>query len=173
MVVGNKSGKIYTAGNNKFFIYNSYEDLINNKAAQAFTLPSKAVSIDVSADENYIAAGTYDGSIWIKENNTTATPSIHALQKSRVNSVKFNKLNSGIWQVAAASADHTIKLLDVQQALLQKPTEDIITLMEEGHTKWVYDLWYSNDGKHLYSCGEDKKIIGWKKTMEDLYKAIK
>lgn len=173
LVVGNKSGKIYTAGNNKFFIYNSYEDLINNKAAQAFTLPSKAVSIDVSADENYIAAGTYDGSIWIKENNTTATPSIHALQKSRVNSVKFNKLNSGIWQVAAASADHTIKLLDVQQALLQKPTEDIITLIEEGHTKWVYDLWYSNDGKHLYSCGEDKKIIGWKKTMEDLYKAIK
>lgn len=173
LVVGNKSGKIYTAGNNKFFIYNSYEDLINNKAAQAFTLPSKAVSIDVSADENYIAAGTYDGSIWIKENNTTATPSIHALQKSRVNSVNFNKLNSGIWQVAAASADHTIKLLDVQQALLQKPTEDIITLIEEGHTKWVYDLWYSNDGKHLYSCGEDKKIIGWKKTMEDLYKAIK
>ena len=173
LVVGNKSGKIYTAGNNKFFIYNSYEDLINNKAAQAFTLPSKAVSIDVSADENYIAAGTYDCSIWIKENNTTATPSIHALQKSRVNSVKFNKLNSGIWQVAAASADHTIKLLDVQQALLQKPTEDIITLIEEGHTKWVYDLWYSNDGKHLYSCGEDKKIIGWKKTMEDLYKAIK
>ena len=173
LVVGNKSGKIYTAGNNKFFIYNSYEDLINNKAAQSYTLPSKAVSIDVSADENFIAAGTYDGSIWIKENNTTATPSIHALQKSRVNSVKFNKLNSGIWQVAAASADHTIKLLDVQQALLQKPTEDIITLIEEGHTKWVYDLWYSNDGKHLYSCGEDKKIIGWKKTMEDLYKAIK
>ena len=173
LVVGNKSGKIYTAGNNKFFIYNSYEDLINNKAAQSYTLPSKAVSIDVSADESFIAAGTYDGSIWIKENNTTATPSIHALQKSRVNSVKFNKLNSGIWQVAAASADHTIKLLDVQQALLQKPTEDIITLIEEGHTKWVYDLWYSNDGKHLYSCGEDKKIIGWKKTMEDLYKAIK
>ena len=173
LVVGNKSGKIYTAGNNKFFIYSSYEDLINNKAAQSYTLPSKAVSIDVSADENFIAAGTYDGSIWIKENNTTATPSIHALQKSRVNSVKFNKLNSGIWQVAAASADHTIKLLDVKQALLQKPTEDIITLIEEGHTKWVYDLWYSNDGKHLYSCGEDKKIIGWKKTMEDLYKAIK
>jgi hypothetical protein len=169
-----KTGKIYLAGDNKVWIYDNYDELSKNNPSQTYILPSKAVSLNIDAAENYIAAGTYDGSIWLKENKQNAVAITLAVHKSSVNDVKFNKLNNGILQLATASADQTIKLIDVKQALLGKAsTEDIITLNEGGHNKWVYAIWYSNDGEHLYSCSEDKKIIGWKKTMDALYKAVK
>ncbi len=168
-----KSGRIYLAGENKLWIYSNYDELIKNNPSQTYSLPSKAVSLSVDTNENYIAVGTYDGSIWLKENKSNSTASVLAIHKSSVNDVKFNKLNSGTLQLASAGADQTVKLIDVRQSLTSKSEEDIITLNEGGHTKWVYAIWYSNDGEHLYSCSEDKKIIGWKKTTEALYKALK
>ena len=48
--------------------------------------------------------------------------------------------------------------------------EDDLTLIS--HTKWVYAIYYSSDGKWLFSTGEDNKVIAWKTTMWDLYKAL-
>ena len=166
-----KSGKIYIAKDTKLVVYNNFEELTLNNAAQTFNLPSRAISMAVDASESLVAVGTYDGSIWLKQNGSNAL--VLALHKSSVNDVKFNKLNSGSLQLASAGFDQTIKLIDVKQVLQTKSIEDIVTLNDGGHTKWIYQLWYSNDGEHLYSCGEDKKIIGWKKTMEGLYKALK
>lgn len=166
-----KAGAVYLAAENKIWCYTNFEDLFTENVAKVFTLPSKIVSLALDASGHYIAAGTYDGSIWIR-NSSTETTAILALHKSSVNDVKFNQLNNGALQLASAGADQTIKLIDVKQAL-EKSTENIITLNEGGHNKWVYAIWYSNDGEHLYSCSEDKKIIGWKKTTEGLYKALK
>ena len=167
-----KSGRIYLAGENKVWMYDNYEALTKNIPTFTDTFQSKVVSLNIDATENYMASGTYNGSIWIREIKSGNNIKL-ALHKSSVNDVKFNKLNNGILQLASAGADQTIKLIDVKQALSSKPNDDIITLNEGGHNKWVYGVWYSNDGEHLYSCSEDKKIIGWKKTMESLYKALK
>ncbi len=165
------SGKIYLAADNKVLIYNSYDELIKNNAAQTYTVSSKLVSLAVSTTENLLAAGTYDGSIWIRDqqqNNSTTL----ALHKSSVNNLQLHQLSNGNWQLATAGADQTIKLIDVKEAL-NKITQNVITLSEGGHTKWVYAVLYSNNGEHIYSCSEDKKIIGWKSTMDALYKALK
>jgi len=167
-----KSGKIYLAGESNVWVYENYDALIKNIPLHTYSLTSRAISLNIDASENYIAAGTYGGSIWLKELKGDAIIFL-PLHKSTVSDVKFNKLNNGILQLATASADQTIKLIDVKQALSSKSTEDVITLNEGGHNKWVYGIWYSNDGEHLYSCSEDKKVIGWKKTMEGLYKALK
>ncbi len=165
------SGKIYLAEGNKILVYANYNELIANKAMQTYTTNSRVVSLTVNADESLLAAGTYDGSIWLKnqKNNTTSTLALH---KSSVNDVQLHQLKNGHWQLATAGADQTIKLIDVKEAL-NNVTQNIITLNEGGHTKWIYALWYSNDGEHIFSCSEDKKIIGWKNTMDALYKALK
>jgi WD40 repeat protein/energy-coupling factor transporter ATP-binding protein EcfA2 len=167
-----KSGKLYLAGESKIWIYDTYDDLIKNNASKTYQLPSTVMSLTIDATESYLAAGTYNGVIWVRDihaNNETTLP----LHKSSVNDVRLTKLNNGSVQLASAGADQAIKLIDVKQVLSGRSTEDIITLNEGGHTKWVYAVWYSNDGEHLYSCSEDKKIIGWKKSMDALYKALK
>ncbi|MCU0321087.1 MAG: hypothetical protein MUE72_01650, partial [Chitinophagaceae bacterium] len=165
------SGKIYLAESNKVFVYANYNELISNKAMQTYTTNSRVVSLTVNADESLLAAGTYDGSIWLNnlKNNHSTTLALH---KSSVNDVQLHLLKNGHWQLATAGADQTIKLIDVKE-VLNNVTQNIITLSEGGHTKWIYALWYSNDGEHIYSCSEDKKIIGWKNTMDALYKALK
>ena len=74
------SGKIYLAADNKVLIYNNYDELIKNNAAQTYTVSSKLVSLTVSTTENLLAAGTYDGSIWIRDhqqNNSTTLACIN------------------------------------------------------------------------------------------------
>lgn len=173
LFVSKETGKIYLSENNKIIVFNTYNDLVNNTVFTSYLLPSKIMSLALSSNDKYIAAGTYDGTLWLKEINTANTAITNTIHKSSINSIQFNKLNHENWQLATASADHTIKLIDVKQFLVNKQTEDIITLNEGGHTKWVYNIWYSNDNNHLYSCSEDKKIIGWKSNMESLYKAVK
>lgn len=170
LVIAN-SGKVYIAENNKILVYNNYDDLIKNNAVQAFTANSRVVSLTVNKDETLLAAGTYDGSIWLKNQRTDATSTL-ALHKSSVNDVQLQQVSNGNWQLATAGADQTIKLIDVKEAL-ENITQNVITLSEGGHNKWVYALDYSNDGEHIFSCSEDKKIIGWKNTMDALYKALK
>ncbi len=173
LFVSKETGKIYLSENNKIIVFNTYNDLVNNTVFTSYLLPSKIMSLALSSNDKYIAAGTYDGTLWLKEINTANAAITNTIHKSSINSIQFNKLNHENWQLATASADHTIKLIDVKQFLVNKQTEDIITLNEGGHTKWVYNIWYSNDNNHLYSCSEDKKIIGWKSNMESLYKAVK
>ncbi|MBC7651660.1 MAG: hypothetical protein H7101_07925 [Deinococcales bacterium] len=162
-----KSGKIYTSYNNKIITYNSWAD-VNLKAAETYNLASQIMSLTVDGTESYIAAGTYDGGVWLREikTNNTFTQSLHL---SNVSDVKFSKLSDGKLQLATASADATIRLIDVKSAL-SKGIEDIITL--NGHNMWIYCLLYSADGKFLYSGSEDKRIFGWHTTTAGLYQTL-
>ncbi len=162
-----KSGKIYTSSGSKIITYNSWTD-VKLTAAETYNLASPIMSLTVDATESYIAAGTYDGGVWLRDikTNNTFTQSLHL---SNVSDVKFSKLSDGKLQLATASADATIRLIDVKSALT-KGIEDIITL--NGHNKWIYCLLYSADGKFLYSGSEDKRIFGWHTTTAGLYQTL-
>ncbi len=162
-----KSGKIYTTSGNKIIVYNSWNDVMLN-AAQTFTMPSKVTSIAIDASENYLSAGSYEGGVMIRDLRS-GNQFIQNLHLSTVSDVKFTRLSNGTLQLATASADATIRLIDVASAL-SKGTEDIITL--NGHSKWIYSLIYSSDGNFLYSGSEDKRIFGWHTTAAGLYKTL-
>ena len=162
-----KSGKIYTASGNKIITYNGWND-VKTAAAETYNLSSKIMSLTVDATESYVAAGTYDGGVWLREirTNNIFTQNLHL---STVSDVKFAKPTDGQLQLATASADATIRLIDVKSAL-QKGNDDIISL--NGHSKWIYCLLYNIDGSFLYSGSEDNRIFSWHSTTAGLYQTL-
>ncbi|HMI03899.1 MAG TPA: AAA family ATPase [Pedobacter sp.] len=163
------SGKLYLAAGNKISVYNDDADLTGTSST-TFTLPSKITSIVVSPADDYLAAGTYDGGIWIKELKSNKPASSFTPHASSINDLKFSMVGGGVLQLASASSDQTIKLIDVKALMASRSTEDILTLRT--HNKWVYCLWYTPDGKFLYTGSEDKKIVGWHSTMAGMYRSL-
>ena len=161
------TGKIYVAFANEIDVYNSWNDIVNNKKTVLKKFDSKVTSVAVDNNERCLAAGTYNGFITLlelKNNNAVWSKALHS---SSVNALKFNNVTDNVLQLASAGSDQTIKLINVNAILQKNFNEDVITL--KGHTKWVYDLYYTPDGHWLFSTGEDNKVIAWKTTMKDLY----
>jgi WD40 repeat protein len=167
-----KSGIIYIGIGNEIRVYDNLRNLTNNmSSATVQTFRSQVTSMALDADEQYLAVGTYKGSVWIKYLKSNSNFWSSPIHSTRVNDIKFAKVEHDKIQLAAAGADQTIKLIDVRSELQNQNQEDIITL--KGHSKWVYGLYYTPDGHFLCSCSEDTKVIVWKPTMEDLYKALR
>jgi WD40 repeat protein/energy-coupling factor transporter ATP-binding protein EcfA2 len=163
-----KSGKIYIASSNKIMVYDQWSNVFD-KSIDAYTLSSQITSVAIDPDERVIAAGTYNGSVWIRDTKTKQETS-QALHLSGVNDLCFAKVDGNRLQLASAGADQVIKMILVDALLQNKNTEDILTL--RGHTKWIYGLYYSPDGKYLFSCSEDTKVIGWRSGMGSLYQTL-
>jgi hypothetical protein len=163
-----RSGKLYIASGNTISVYGSSADLSSTPVA-TYTLSSRVTSIALAPGGQYLAAGTYDGGVWLKELQTAKAPVSFTPHSSAVNDLKFNTAGGSL-QLASASSDQTIKLMDVKTLTDIKSTEDILTL--RGHGKWVYCLLYSPDGNYLYTGSEDKKVIGWQSTMAGLYQSL-
>jgi len=163
-----KAGKIYAAFGNKILVYNSWNDVLVN-TAQSYELASKITSLSIDESENYVAAGTYDGGVWIKDLKSNKQPFSQNIHKSMVNDLKFHTIPSGNLQLATAGADQTVQLIDVKAAT-NKVKEDILVL--RGHSKWVYQTVYSADGAFVYSSSEDKRIFGWHTSTNGLYKTL-
>ena len=123
----------------------------------------------ISPSGDYLAAGTYDGGIYLRNLQTSKSAINFTPHASSVNDLKFKSVNGNL-QLASASSDQTIKIMDVNSIMISNNTEDIITL--RGHNKWVYSLMYSPDGKFLYTASEDKRIIGWHTSMSSIYKSL-
>jgi len=165
-----KSGRLYIATGNQVKIYKQWDDLAHNNSMAAQNFDSKVTSIAVDVGEQYMAAGTYNGFIWINDLRTNTSLWNKALHLSSVNDLKFAIVNNNKLQLASAGADQTIKLIDVKAILQRNYNEDIITL--KGHDTWIYTVYYTPDGLWLFSAGEDNRIIAWKPTMNDLYKTL-
>ena len=163
-----RSGKLYLVSGSKVSVYTSPAD-IPQKPESVVTLNSRVTSVTISPGDDYLAAGTYDGGIFIKDLKTNRAPTSFTPHASSVNDLKFKSVDGNL-QLASASSDQTIKLIDVNAVLNSKNTEDILTL--RGHNKWVYCLIYTADGKYLYSGSEDKRIIGWHSSMSGIYKFL-
>jgi hypothetical protein len=165
-----KSGALYIASGNKVKIYKQWDDLARNAPTATLNFDSKVASVAVDANEQYIAAGTYNGFVWINDLRTNNNIWNKALHLSSVNDIKFAIVDNDKMQLASAGADQTIKLIDVKSILQKNYNEDVITL--KGHTRWIYALYYTPDGLWLFSTGEDNKVIAWKPTMNDLYQTL-
>jgi WD40 repeat protein len=161
------TGKIYVAFANEINVYNNWNDVVNDKKTVLKKFDSKVTSVAVDKNERCLAGGTYNGFITLLELKSNNEVWSKALHSSSVNALKFNNVADNVLQLASAGSDQTIKLINVNAILQKNFNEDIITL--KGHTKWVYDLYYTPDGHWLFSTGEDNKVIAWKTTMKDLY----
>ncbi|HRI19921.1 MAG TPA: hypothetical protein PLA68_03165 [Panacibacter sp.] len=165
-----KSGKFYIASGNRVKIYSSWENILYDSLAIIEQYDSKVSSLVVDDKEKYIAAGTYNGMVWMIDLKTGAVICNKALHLSSVNDLKIAVLDNGKMQLASAGADQTIKLTDINAILQKNYNQDIISL--KGHTKWIYGLYYTPDGRWLFSAGEDNKVIAWRTTMSDLYQTL-
>lgn len=165
-----KSGKFYVANGSIVKIYKDWNNVTQGNITAALRFDSKVTSVAVNADEHYIAAGTYNGFIWINDLQTNTTVWNKVLHLSSVNDLKFAMVDNNILQLASAGADKTIKLIDVDAILKKNSAENIITL--KGHTNWIYALYYTPDTNWLLSAGEDNKVIAWKPTMSNLYETL-
>jgi WD40 repeat protein len=163
-----RSGKFYVAVANKVSVY-SNSDNISEKPESVISLNSRITSLVISPSGDYLAAGTYDGGIYLRNLQTSKAAISFTPHASSVNDLKFKSVNGNL-QLASVSSDQTIKIMDVNSIMVSNNTEDIITL--RGHNKWVYSLMYSPDGKFLYTASEDKRIIGWHTSMSGIYKSL-
>jgi WD40 repeat protein len=168
-VIG-KSGIFYVAQNNRVNIFKNWNDVVSNSLAGNQQYDSRVTSIAVDSYEEYLAAGTYNGYVFLSSTKSNDIFWSRALHSSGVNDLKFAIVNAGRLQLASAGADQVIRLMDVTSIAEKKYTEDIITL--KGHSKWIYSLYYAQGGNWLCSSGEDSKVIAWKPTMNDLYKTL-
>ena len=160
-----RNGNLYLVEGNKASVYTSSANIPQNPET-VINLNSKIASIAISPNGDFLAAGTYEGGIYLRGLNSNKAAISFTPHVSSINDLKFNYVNGNL-QLASASSDQTIKLMDVSAIMASKNTEDIITL--RGHTKWVYSLVYTPDGKFLYTASEDKRIIGWHTSMAGIY----
>ncbi|RYE21939.1 MAG: hypothetical protein EOP51_14410 [Sphingobacteriales bacterium] len=198
LVISNKGIGNYTLSNsdltlNKFTSGTNYTDIISTTAGyylsagnnisqfktlgdvpanpvNTYKLATRVLCIAADPSNTYLAAGTYDGDLWIKRIKPDAKEFSFNLHSSAINDIQFRPGNGSI-QLATASSDQTVKLVDVAALMQSRNTDDIITL--RNHNKWVYKVAYSADGDFLYSASEDEKIIGWHATMAGIYNDLK
>ena len=163
-----KSGSIFIGAGTYIWEYFNW-DLMKQPLKPLFHLKSNITSMTLDNSRSYLAAGTYDGSVWLKNLTGDHEPVSLSLQRSSVNDLKFSHDADGNMQLASASSDKTIKLINVNSALGNN-SEDIVTLL--GHSSWVYTLFYTPDGKYLFSGSEDRSIIGWHTTMSGIYHTL-
>ena len=144
--------------------------LFNDSMALIEQFESRVTSLTLDDNEKYLAAGTYNGIVWVINLNTNAAVCNKALHLSSVNDLKFAMVDKDQLQLASAGADQTIKLMDISAILQKNYNQDILTL--KGHSKWIYALYYTPDSRWLFSTGEDNKVIAWKPTMKDIYETL-
>jgi hypothetical protein len=164
----NKKGNIYVGISTFISEFPAWESMKQTPKV-SYHLKSQVTSIAVDESGSYLAAGTYDGSVWIKHLGSDAEPNSLVPHRSAVNDLKFSRDGDGNLQLASASSDKTMKLINVSSAM-NANNEDIVTL--SGHSSWVYTLFYTPDGKYLFSGSEDRSIIGWHSTMSGIYNAL-
>jgi len=162
------NGKLYVVSGNKVSIYKNFENIPQNPES-TLNINSKITSIAVSTGDDYLAIGTYEGGIYIRDLKSNKAPVSFTPHASSVNELRFKSIDGNL-QLASASSDQTIKLIDVNSIMNSKNAEDILTL--RGHNKWVYNLIYTQDGKYLFTGSEDKRIIGWHSSMSGIYKSL-
>ena len=161
---------LYIATGNQVKMYKNWDDLAHDSSTELSKFQSKVTCLAISNNEQYISAGTYNGSVWVMNLNDDSGIWYRALRLSGVNDLKFGTVDNNKLQLAVASADQTVRLIDVKDVLEKNNTENILTL--RGHTKWVYALYYSPDGQWLFSTSEDNKVIAWKPTTYGLFLSL-
>lgn len=169
-LVKGESGKIYLSDDNKINVYSSVNN-ISKSPDNSFSFKGQITSLAIDNSEQYLAAGTADGIIWMANLSSKSKPISLALHQSAISDLKFGKPNGSRLQLASAGKDQLVKLIDVKANFSGSTSEDVLIL--KGHNLWVYSLYFLSDGKYLFSASEDQQIIGWSPTMEDIQGLLK
>lgn len=164
-----KNGEFYISVGNIIKKYSEWKAVILDSVADVIRFDSKISSLAIDKHEQYLAAGTYNGNVLLYSLKTNSIAWKGALHLSNVTDLEFTGDDSML-QLATASTDQNIKLIDINALFQKNYTENIITL--KGHTKWIYALCYTPNGKWLISAGEDGKVIAWKTSTNDLYQTL-
>ncbi|NDE10486.1 MAG: hypothetical protein EBZ95_07970 [Chitinophagia bacterium] len=169
-MVKGKSGNLYLSNDNKINIYNSVNN-ISKSPDYSYSLKGQITSLAIDNNEEYIAAGSADGIIWVTNLSSKSKPISLALHQSSISDLKFSKIKGNRLQLASAGKDQSVKLIDVKASFSSNNSEDVLIL--KGHNLWVYALYYLSDGKYLFSVSEDQNIIGSITTMADIQELLK
>ena len=174
------NGHVYATMKKAILFFTDYTQISNTPKIR-IPLPSgknilDAVSLCVDDSEKFVATGTLDGQIFIKELGDNGKSAYQILHKSVVNSLKFTTLKSGTLILATSSFDQTIKIIDVFSFINKnKPVndgsdqEDVLTI--KNHSKWIYGIEFIKN-QWIVTNGEDNKLIALKPAMVDLYTSI-
>lgn len=175
-----KNGKVYVTQGKNILFFTDYTQLTETPKWK-IPLPGgkdiqNAVSLTVDENEKFVATGTLDGQIFIKELGENGKSAYQILHKSTVTGLKFTTLKSGTLILATSSFDQTIKIIDVFSFINKnKPVndgndqEDILTI--KNHSKWIYGIEFIKN-QWIVTNAEDNKLIALKPAMVDLYISI-
>lgn len=171
LFVAGKNRRLFTCIRNKIYEYSAWGKIPGNPE-DSFDVKDKITSLGMDESGRYLAAGTIAGKIWVKD---LGNKSLHPIEKtgyhqSAINDIKLCTLSDTVLQLATASSDRTIKLAEI------KPNWEIyignvIDITDNGN--WVRTLCYSNNGKYLYSGGEDQQVVVRPTTMQYIYSILK
>jgi WD40 repeat protein len=138
----------------------------------SYNVNDENTSLALDEKGKYLAAGTINGHIWVKDLTRKDRVSIVHLRhhESAINDIKFCTVLDNKLQLATASSDKTIKLSELNLSDWIIKTDNIISISDNGN--WVRALCYSIDGKYMYSGGEDQQVVVRPTTMKYIYNML-
>jgi WD40 repeat protein len=144
----------YLKENNQLLIGQNFEglhlvDLNHMQETQKIKITDAAI-FDLAIWKDLVFAATGDGKIVV-----CALPHLHILHTIEVSgkSVRAMAINPLTLELAAATSDHTIKIIDLQTMLVKKTLE--------GHSNSVFCVQYTPDFAYLLSGSRDAHLFIW------------
>lgn len=132
----------------------SLVDHLSGNVNRLLSLPFEIKTIDVSADGNWLAGGTWDGKVILLDLKSYKHSFAVSEQQTRILCVKF----SPDGKTLAYGTDDMenkrglVKLLDIASGDVRQFT---------GHLAGVFDVEFSPDGELLASAGSDRRLQMW------------
>jgi len=160
--IGNK-GKMMAIALESGEIYIYFLD--NLKIAAKVLKPSNKslTALSFSSNDQFLAVAdeANDVKVWSFSDNKWIT--VNLRHSSRINALSFNPKKT---YIASCSYDGTIKIINYLN-----PNDDPIIIRNQ--EDWIFDIQFTEDGKKLISCGNDKTIRIWAIDLDYLIASIK
>ncbi|WP_051292932.1 hypothetical protein [Olivibacter sitiensis] len=162
---------VFLSTSNKIFYYEKGQDIPDTPKAM-YEIKARISSIAIDPSETYLLAGCTDGRLWVKNIKKDSNPIFLNLHASAINDIQFRPGRHDHVQLATASSDQTVKLWDFNHLITTRnTTENVLSI--KGHNQWVYGIAYTANGSNIYSCSEDRNIIGYYTNMASLFNELR
>jgi Tol biopolymer transport system component/energy-coupling factor transporter ATP-binding protein EcfA2 len=138
-------------------------DYLSGKSRELAALDTEIKSLSISPDGQQLAAGSWDGKLFIIDVQTGQQRLVYHNPNAQILSVSFSPQGSQL-----AFGTFEIKEKRGLVRIFDLPTAQVVRQLT-GHKAGVYDVEYSPDGKLLASAGADRRLQMWvMEHLEDL-----